>query len=239
MRSFIITKMLMITTFFFTVVLKAETDDVGSTDYPQSTIRQETQGTDVCMLCGETNSSNPFDPINTRNLNILSHIALRESFKKYSDSDQVEQLIKSARKNVKSNPGRYDKIIDGNRMTYCYRAVKDALKAALFLPKGFVGGAMAKNATGDLSKIGFTNLLQNSDFKKILEVDPSAAPKGSVLVYETVRGVKGVSPYGHIEIKTTDSGEHGYISISESQRPTYGYRVPNQRKLVGVMVKEI
>lgn len=239
MSILIIRKMLILTVFFFTLVLKAETDDVGSTDYPQSSIGQETQGVEACMLCGETNSSYSLDPINARNVNILSHIALRESFKKYSTSDQVGQMIKSAQKNVKNYPERYDKIIDGIRKTYCYRAVKDALNAAKFLPKGFVGGRMAKNATDDLSKVGFTNLLQNPDFKKLLEADPSSAPKGAVLVYETVNGAKGVSPYGHIEIKTNHAGEHGYISISESERPTYGYRMPSQRRLIGVMVKEI
>jgi hypothetical protein len=46
-----------------------------------------------------------------------------------------------------------------------------------------------------------------------------------------------VSKAGHIEIKTENSGVHGYISVSETNRPTYGYAIPAQRKLIGVLIK--
>ena len=43
---------------------------------------------------------------------------------------------------------------------------------------------------------------------------------------------------GHVEIKTQDSGIHGYISISERNEPTYGYQVPRHRQLIGVLIKD-
>ena len=65
----------------------------------------------------------------------------------------------------------------------------------------------------DLAGAGFTNLLDNENVKEILASNPQMAPKGAILVYDTVRGTKP-SPAGHIEIKTEDSG----IDRSEERR---------------------
>jgi hypothetical protein len=104
------------------------------------------------------------------------------------------------------------------------------------VPTSFQGGAQARTGVGELERVGFTNLLDNPDVRFLLENNPIMAPKGTILVYETAPGARA-SVAGHIEIKTQDSGQDGYISISETNRPTYGYRIPQVRRLIGVMYK--
>jgi len=142
---------------------------------------------------------------------------------------------------------------NGRVQTYCYGAVKDALRAAGMLSEDYQCSGYARNAVVDFEnpRAGFKNLLdipQKSDpnYETKLAVNsmlvnrPDMAPKGSVLVYKTVPGAKRtngrpVDLAGHTEIKIGDVGEDLYISVSEKAVPTYGYSLVSQRTLIGVM----
>lgn len=72
-----------------------------------------------------------------------------------------------------------------------------------------------------------------------LLTDPKMAPRGAILLYVPHESI-GLCAHidgqrGHIEIKTADAGEHGYVSVSLSNRPAYGLR----RTLIGVYVKMV
>lgn len=171
----------------------------------------------------------------------LSSAALvKAAYAGYSESHDVSELITNARVHIRNNPRRYisRRKFKGKvkNITYCYRSIKEALREAGMVPVFFQGSGVASNGVKDLLSVGFTNLLDNENVKEILQNNPKMAPKGAILVYETVPGAKASSA-GHIEIKTEDSGTDGYISISETQRPTYGYPIPAVRKLIGVMIK--
>jgi hypothetical protein len=165
---------------------------------------------------------------------------VRAAYKSYSESSEILSMIDAARKHIEENPNRYIgwRRVKGKlkKTTFCYRAVKDAMKAAGVVSSDFVGGGEAKLAVAELSAVGFRNLLDDENVNEILQNSPEMAPKGAILVYDTVPR-SGPSPAGHIEIKTEESGEDGYISVSETNAPTYGYAIPAQRRLIGVMMK--
>jgi hypothetical protein len=168
----------------------------------------------------------------------LSAALLQQAFDQYANSKEVSEMIEAARKHIRDNPRRYIRRVKGrkNPVTLCYRAVKDAMRASGMVPTSFQGGAQARAGVGELERVGFTNLLDNPEVKSLLENNPIMAPKGTILVYETAPGARA-SVAGHIEIKTQNSGQDGYISISETNRPTYGYIIPQVRRLIGVMYK--
>ena len=168
----------------------------------------------------------------------LSAATIQKAFEKYSNSPQITSLISHARENLRTNPGRYIQRRPGKKAkAFCYRAVKDALRESGLVTKVFQGSANAYAGVRDLQPMGFENLLDDANLREILQNNPRLAPKGAILVFETTPGAR-VSPSGHIEIKTQDSGRDGYISISESTKPTYGYRIPQQRRLIGVLYKK-
>lgn len=189
----------------------------------------------ACSGCAAT--AGPFDARQLLDIELTSSIAIRGQFNTYSESDKIKKMIATAKKHIKNNPNKYIKRSRrGGTMTYCYRAVKEALVKAGLIPGMFYGSSSASDGAVELKKIGFTNLLEDQKIKAILKNNPRMAPKGAILVYETSIGA-GVSRYGHIEIKTEHAGADGYISIKETNTPTFGYAIPAQRKLIGVMVK--
>ena len=211
-------------------------DDVGAEDDDDDDKKPES-GT--CIAC-EKQHPNPLTPKNDI-LELTTAVLVKEAYKNYSESTDVIKMIAAARENIADNPGRYISRRKNNgkskKMTFCYRAVKGAMRESGLVPSVFIGGGLAKNAVSDLKPIGFRNLLDDENVKDILKNNPRMAPKGSILVYETVPGAKASSA-GHIEIKTDDAGSDGYISISETERPTYGYPVPQVRRLIGVLIRD-
>lgn len=168
--------------------------------------------------------------------------SIRARMDVYSNSNQVKKLLDEARANLKTQV--YTEVVAVNgkpkRVTYCYRAVKDALRDAGWVQRSFQGSGVARDAVTDLQQKGFVNLLTDRYVGKLIGQDASLAPLGSIIVYETPEAApQNVSRAGHVEIKSKHSGEEGYISISESRRPTYGYPVPQHRKIIGVMYKNL
>lgn len=210
-------------------------DDVGSEDEIDIT----ESGT-VCMSpeCLDTVNFSPLSQSQEGELDELSAQLLQQAFFHYSTSPDVTAMITAARNHIRANPRRYIRRVKGRRnpITLCYRAVKDAMRASGMVPSIFQGGAEARTGVTELKSVGFANLLENPDVRHLLENNPRMAPKGSILVYDTAPGARA-SRAGHIEIKTENSGTDGYISISETNRPTYGYRIPQVRRLIGVMFK--
>ena len=173
----------------------------------------------------------------TGNITDTVSVLIQSTFGDYSNSTAVQNMISAARSNIRTNPNRYIVRVRGRRpRTYCYRAVKDALRSANMVPNVFNGSGFAYNGVTDLKSVGFKNLLENPSFSAILANKPELAPKGAILIYDTPRGSRANSA-GHSEIKTEPPGTHGYISVSESRTPTYGYRIPQERRLIGVMIK--
>lgn len=172
---------------------------------------------------------------------------LQLEFNSYSYHVRVQDMIAAAREHIRLDPDRYKEYRRNRRtgrtrvIAYCYRAVKDAMRASGMVPETFTGSGVARDAEVDLVTplYGFRDLLQDPIYREILRNNPRMAPKGALLVYRTTRNApRRISRAGHIEIKTEDSGIHGYISISERPEPTYGYHVPNHRELTGVLIKD-
>jgi len=177
---------------------------------------------------------------------------IARAFAGYSSSETVNELIQIARDQIADNPGRYIVRRENGRVqTYCYGAVKDALRGSGMVPEDFTGTRYARNAVEDLGEAGFANLLDlpprgdpqyeaKMAINSMLVNNPAMAPRGTILVYRTVNGAvrsngRAVDPAGHTEIKTLDVGDDGYISVSEKTVPTYGYSLATQRTLIGVM----
>lgn len=152
------------------------------------------------------------------------------SVKKYSNSLQVKRTIAWA---LEKNSGRHSRKM-------CYQKVKEALATEFvngkgpgqnLIPKWFASQS-AKNATTDLKKFGFINLLEKSSFHKII-LDPKDAPKGAVLVYKT-----SLHKYGHIEIKLDDGPVSRYAADYVSDHAiTDQQGLGKKYQLIGVMIK--
>ncbi|MGZ3691204.1 MAG: hypothetical protein ACXVAX_06860 [Pseudobdellovibrio sp.] len=211
-------------------------DDEGSVDDIFGPSQANVIGN--CPECnGQTSPVAPGAGLMMKNIDETASVLIKAHFSSYSDSDIVKFMITSARDDLRLYPNRYVVNLRGHKKkTFCYRAVKDALRAAAMIPNNYNGTKYAYNGVKDLKAAGFKNLLDDHQFGLMLANRPILAPKGAVLVYETPKGSKANSA-GHIEIKSEDSGIDGYISISESQKPTYGYAIPSQRRLIGVMIK--
>jgi hypothetical protein len=184
-----------------------------------------------------------FSPLGTRaeGVDDIAAATLQYAFNQYSNSETVEEMISQARAHIAANPRAYIQRVRANgrwvTRTLCYRAVKDAMRDSGMVPRSFQGTRHARDGGRDLEALGspeFINLLDNPDVRSLLENNPAMAPKGTILVYENAPGLTSPSRSGHIEIKTTDSGNHGYISISETNQPTYGFAIPRVRRLTGV-----
>lgn len=212
---------------------------------------EEKVRSDVCrppMRCQPKVFSGGFEePAESRN-------PISRAFVGYSNSAAINDLIRLAREQIELNPKKYIiRKINGKVQTYCYAAVKDALKAAGMLPNDYSCSRFARNGVMDLQdpSVGFKNLLDlpvkgevhyetKLAINSMLVNNPSMAPKGAVLVYSTIDGAvksngKPVDPAGHVEIKIGEVGKDLYISVSEKEVPTYGYSVLTQRTLIGVM----
>ena len=189
-----------------------------------------------CPGCLDPSLVRPLDHKQQAIIDQTNGVLVQQAFKDYSGHDKVVKMIAEARKHIEDKPNRYISRIGGRKKTFCYRAVKDAMRDSRMVPIMFTGSSVARNGVKDLEPFGFRNLLNDPNFKNIMKDDPKMAPKGAILVYETVKGARA-SLAGHIEIKTENSGLDGYISVSETDKPTYGYPVPSVRKLIGILVK--
>lgn len=148
-------------------------------------------------------------------------------FKEYSSHLKTRRMITAVKQNRVNNPGRYRT----SKMTYCYRAVKDALQmsgyASYYLP-----GVSASKAGPELVKINFVNVLKSNKYSQLIAGNPRRAPKGAILVYGG-----GSKKHGHIEIKTTHSSEASrFESFNVTLQPANGLWSLGLRPLLGVYV---
>lgn len=174
---------------------------------------------------------------------------MRDNFRSYSEHPRIVSLIETARLNLQKKSyvvRQYDpdkKVT--HFVTYCFRAVKEALQGSGIL-NYYLSGDEANEGVIQLTRAGFRNLMDIPQYEQILRNNPRLAPKGMILVYKTnphynpgpnCGKCARPSQAGHIEIKSSDAGVDGYISVSVTQKPTYGYLIPQQRLLIGVMYK--
>lgn len=172
---------------------------------------------------------------------------LNTQFRNYSESSQVNRLIDHAKKN-KRNPDEYR----NSKKRYCYKYVKNSL-LAVGLVQTRPQGVRPRYAGDQLEKEGFRNLLEDKQIGKHFS-DPKQAPKGAILVYEPVPSDRmrveeslsrpkrqiWVPDYGHIEIKTEESGKPGFVSDYYSESSRTGSSLQSKdRKLIGVYVKDV
>ncbi len=174
---------------------------------------------------------------------------IRDRFRSYSDNVLIVHLIQEARQNLRVKSyveKRVDPVTKAvSYAFFCYRAVKEALQGA-GLVRSYLAGGEARESIQPLTRAGFKNLFDDVDYARLMAANPRFAPMGAILVYannlsfdlKSCRSRCTSSSAGHIEIKTAEAGLDGYISVSESYQPTYGYPVPAQRQLIGVMVKK-
>jgi hypothetical protein len=102
----------------------------------------------------------------------------------------------------------------------CYRYVKLILQDC-GATRGYISGALAKDAGSRLTASGFT---------KLSTLNPDNAPVGSVIVYSN--NCSNAHPAGHIEIKT---GAREYISDYIASKPRS--RVTSCRRVKGIYLK--
>ncbi|MCB9026880.1 MAG: hypothetical protein H6625_11215 [Bdellovibrionaceae bacterium] len=148
-------------------------------------------------------------------------LSLEAAIKSYSSSDQVKNMIHYAmRKKKRASAG------------VCYMFVKNALLASGLTAKRS-GERRAKNAGSSLKAEAYINLMDEPDWKNRIK-SPYDAPKGAILVYNG-------GPSGHIEIKTGDIGEGGFVSDYYSPNARTGIsknkNVGRGRRLIGVYIK--
>lgn len=216
-------------------------DDLTDFSYVDDDGAEEDEFTEAdvirCQGCLDPSIVSPVDYKQQMIIDQTNGVIVQEAFRGYSEHEKVVSMIAEARQHIADKPNRYiSRSKGGRKKTFCYRAVKDAMRDSGMVPVVFTGSSVARNGVSDLKAVGFRNLLEDPNFKNIMKDDPKMAPKGAILVYETTKGSRASSA-GHIEIKTENSGLDGYISISETDKPTYGYAIPSVRKLIGILVK--
>lgn len=147
-----------------------------------------------------------------------------EDVQRYSQSEAVQKMISHAMKRKAPRSKRL-----------CYRYVKKALLAGP-LVSTYPPGAKAKDAMVDLKNQGMVNLLDDPQWKQKIS-GPKDAPKGAILVYSHSRKNRA----GHIEIKTGDGHEGGYVSDFYQKTPILGNEnagmASRRYQLIGVFVK--
>lgn len=119
----------------------------------------------------------------------------------------------------------------------CYKYVKVALQASGMV-SNYLAGEHAKDAGPELTREGFTNLLDRPDHG--LE-GPLDAPVGAVIVYGTTDG----SPHGHIEVRIVNAeGEQvvasDYVSDTPRTQTREGAKrlMGRGRQVIGIWVKQ-
>ncbi len=206
------------------------------TSLPQTSQAQVATEASECENCHGSQSLLPLpekDESALQRLVDASMTNLDEVIEKYSASPKVQKMIDFAlRKKKPSSTG------------FCYRSVKEAL----YNKKGGNGLISAKppdraaiQAKDTLEKkFGFVNLLDVEPYKSELK-SPSDAPKGAILVYSSGRRCGKVPDCGHVEIKTGEPGEPGYVSDYYSKtainETPFALRFGTKYKLIGVMIK--
>lgn len=137
----------------------------------------------------------------------------------------------------------------------CHKYVKDALMATdangnALLTNRYVGVA-ARTGLKGLEQAGFINLMKIEPYSKIKK--PSQFPKGTVLIYSSHRDCprkldkrrRPIGPRipncGHIEMKTGDENQDGYVYDTKTSKPIneteFGLRHGSSYKLIGAMIK--
>ncbi len=168
-------------------------------------------------------------------------------FKCYSNDPKVQKMIAYARAHVTPRPR-------GKRKPkpMCFRAVKTAMVKS-DMTDDYIRGGDPKNSDTELSKQGYKNLLDDPDMKDLIK-SPNDGFAGALFVYDSIphdrkvwtKDDKGKSQLvpdpGHIEIKSLDSGQGGFVSDYYSINARTGDQLSvddkrTHRKLIGVYYK--
>lgn len=247
--------------------LKLQEIDAIPLGLKSDTSRQDTEGQGLPSTnCKNCSGSKGGTSIQDSNLEIRTWFApqqINALFENPQDgflNDYKRKMDSAIRIAMKNTEGR---VGGENSLLKCYRYVKEALfKASVTNPK--LSGGYAKDASAELEKQHFVNLLDPSQLKGTylenknlsqLITNPNLAPKRAILVYEPtdpdrkVRRCKTNSETkrkrcywdqdaGHIEIKTAESGKGGFVSDYFSEKSRTGDSMVNKdRKLVGIYYK--
>lgn len=183
--------------------------------------------------------------------------SLDRQIRNYSESPEVSRMIDWAMKNKSAaSKGKCYRKVKEALATQCGPPHKGLQCRNIFAPEGGKKGpghnltkfvsteladAYALSAQTRLKQQGFVNLLEIEPYKSEMRL-PSQAPKGAVLVYSSgipcqiAHKVK-VPDCGHVEIKTGNAGEDGYVSDYYSKDAINQTPRARKYKLVGIMIK--
>lgn len=194
-----------------------------------------------CLVgCNKDKEPNIGLKIATQTMNQI----IQKRYAAYSEDKKTQDMIKYALTNIR-DPEEYKKSKNGK----CYKYTKNALVHAK-LVSSRPEGVSPRYAGEQLISQGFKNILDDRALTMNI-TDPNQAPKGAILVYEPSpvsrlinvydkeKGKNIVVPdYGHIEIKTENAGEAGFVSDYKSKNARTGKSLESKdRKLIGIYVK--
>ncbi|MBL7542338.1 MAG: hypothetical protein JNL11_00910 [Bdellovibrionaceae bacterium] len=230
--------------------VKVQEDEVftarSTTDYNGKetwSVTPQTEAQDIigtrCTVCSSSQKDDLAKRLSIQTTNAL----IKAKAAAYSADKRTKNMIASALKNRKS-PQRYLET-----KPQCYKYVKDAMLDGKWLDER-ISGVSPRYAGEKLKEKGFINLMDDPQLKGKIN-EPSQAPWGAILVYEPVpadRMIKDgdekqnryiiVPDYGHIEFKTEDVGENGYVSDYYSKKARTGNSLRSvDRKLIGIYIK--
>ncbi len=180
---------------------------------------------------------------------LVNQVILKK-YSSYSKDKKTNDMISFAMTHKRN----IEEYLRNKSVRKCYASVKDALLGSKMIGDR-PAGVSPKFAGEQLESRGFTNILQDDEIGEKIK-SPLQAPKGSILVYEPVPAERlilikekkngvltgrqiWVPDYGHIEIKTEDSGKPGYVSDYFSKNARTGTSMESvDRKLIGIYIKK-
>jgi len=182
----------------------------------------------------ETQASVPVIPPTTAPTVNIESDSINEKIQNYSNSFQVEKMIKWTMRNIQRRSGG----------GLCYKLTKNSLAAGGLIESHY-SDQYARDAVVTLTERGFINL--NSK-PYDLKFTPETAPKGAVLVYRSSvkcdnsrkTGRTMATGCGHIEIKLGDGSKtkgFKYSSDYKNEESILDGASGFKYELIGVMIK--
>ncbi len=198
-----------------------DTDNSPENDLPSPLDRPprtetEASGPGDCLSCLNNGNQTQTQAQSLAGLTPLKAVAAS-----YSNDPHTKKMLKALLRSASRKSGGY-----------CYRKVKQGMLFGGVTDHYYAGISPAATAAKQLKKDGFTNLLDNPQYKKDLMKNPKLAPNGAIMVYS---GGK----YGHIEVRVDDGNKNGFVSDYFNRRARTGDTGNGRgRKLVGVYIKD-
>jgi hypothetical protein len=226
-----------------TLARPAARDSVPTVDRRTSTSangnlsRRSLQAAPICIACQNPSAAGPnglrqtVAALSSQVTGAQASSGSPHGLNNYKDRADVRTMMASARRRTYINYSPRSRSYFGRKNPrqytgFCYHYIKDAIYDSGMVPRGSLTHAPASDAAQELSRQGFTNLLNSNPS---LRQHPENAPVGSIIVYAGDRTYR----YGDIQIKTEDGFIADYFSPNAMTHQHNGAHF----HVVGVMVK--